>query len=75
MKNFWLILKDAGSGFRRHKGIKLSASLCFYILCSPGYYASLMVVSRLRALFTAGGDLIGKDAAFQKKFFLIGLNM
>ncbi len=36
IKGFWLLLKDAGAGFSRHKVLKLSASLAFYTIFSIG---------------------------------------
>lgn len=36
IKGLWQILKDAGAGFRRHKVLKLSASLAYYTIFSLG---------------------------------------
>lgn len=36
IKSFWQVLKDAFAGFRRHKVLKLSASLAYYTIFSLG---------------------------------------
>jgi len=36
IKDLWQILKDAGTGFRRHKVLKLSAALSFYTIITLG---------------------------------------
>lgn len=49
IKGLWQILKDAGAGFRRHKVLKLSASLAYYTTFSLG--PMMLVIIFLADLF------------------------
>lgn len=59
VKELWQITKDAGSGFAKHKVLKLSASLCFYTMFSIG--PMLFVIIYISGLFwgqkAAGGTV------------------
>ena len=74
LKHFWELPKDAGSGFARHKVLKLSASLAYYTVFSLG--PMLLVVIFFSDLFWGRaaiegelygqlGGMVGKNAARQ----------
>ncbi len=58
IKGFWLLLKDAGAGFSRHKVLKLSASLAFYTIFSIG--PMLLVIIFFSNLFWGRQAIEGK---------------
>lgn len=68
------MIKDAGAGFSKHRGIKLSAALCFYAIFSLGpmmlvmIYISSLFLGRQAiegSIYSQIGSVIGKDAALQ----------
>lgn len=74
IKDFWKLMKVAGSGFGQHKVLKLSASLCFYAIFSIG--PMMLVIIFISGIFfrrqaiegtinSQIGGLIGNDAAMQ----------
>ena len=74
IKNFWQLLKVAFTGFRRHKVLKLSASLAYYTIFSIG--PMLLVVIFFSNLFWGRqaiegeiysqiNGMVGKGAAIQ----------
>ncbi len=58
IKCFWQLLRDAGAGFRRHKVLKLSASLAFYTIFSIG--PMLLVIIFFANLFWGRQAIEGK---------------
>jgi len=79
LKGFWQLIKDAASGFRKHKALKLSASLAFFTIFTLG--PMLLVVIFISTLFlerkavdgTIYGQIsgvVGKGAALQIRQFI-----
>ena len=74
LKTFWQLLRDAGTGFRHHKILKLSASLAYYtifsigpmllviIFCSNLFWGKDAIEGRI---FTQISGMIGKESAIQ----------
>jgi membrane protein len=73
-KNLWQIIKDAGSGFTRHRVLKLSASLGFYTIFTIG--PMLLVIIFIANIFwrrqavegtilSQISGVIGEDASLQ----------
>lgn len=58
IKGFWQLLKAAAAGFRRHKVLKLSASLAFYTIFSIG--PMLLVIIFISNLFWGRDAIEGK---------------
>lgn len=58
IKNFWQLIKEAGTGFGRHKVFKLSASLAYYTVFSIG--PMLLVVIFFSNLFWGRQAIEGK---------------
>ncbi len=74
VKGIWQLLKDAGTGFRKHKVLKLSASLAYYTIFSIG--PTLLVAIFFADLFWGRAaiegtiykqmsGLVGKETALQ----------
>lgn len=74
LKKLWQILKDAGSGFTYHDGLKLSSSLSFYTLLTVG--PVLLVIIYIAGfiwgrdaieggIYNQINEVIGQDAAVQ----------
>ena len=70
----WQVLKDAGSGFRKHKILKLSASLAYYTIFSigPTLLVSIFIADLFWGRQAIEGTIykqisgfVGKDAAVQ----------
>lgn len=69
IKDLWQILKDAGSGFQRHKLLKLSASLGFYTIFTIG--PMMLVIIFISKLFW--GDQAIEGTIHDKISGLIGI--
>jgi membrane protein len=78
-KAFWQLLKEAASGFRKHKALKLSASLSFFTIFTLG--PMLLVVIFISSLFLEReavdgtiyaqiSQVVGKGAALQIQQFI-----
>jgi membrane protein len=74
VKGLWQLLKDAGTGFRKHKVLKLSASLAFYTIFSIGptllvsiFFADLFWGRQAieGIIYKQINGLVGKETALQ----------
>lgn len=74
IKGVWELLKDAGAGFRKHKVLKLSASLAYYTIFSIGptllvaiFFADLFWGRQAidGTIYKQMSGLVGKETALQ----------
>jgi len=74
LKGIWQLLKDAGTGFRKHKVLKLSASLAYYTIFSIGptllvaiFFADLFWGRQAieGTIYNQISGLVGKETAMQ----------
>ncbi len=74
IKGLWQVLKEAGAGFRKHKVLKLSASLAYYTIFSLGPMMLIIIfISKLfwgrkaveGSIYEQIRGIVGKGAAIQ----------
>lgn len=74
IKGLWQVLKEAGTGFRKHKVLKLSASLAYYTIFSLGPMMIIIIfISKLfwgrkaveGTIYEQIRGIVGKGAAIQ----------